>query len=95
MSENILEIKDLNIQYEMEFYRTDSVRDMFVGMVNRPLQTLFGRQDVIHNCEKFQPLSQKGRAAWYYWCQWCGENIPLSGHCWNAHALIGGYFNQR
>ena len=60
MSETILEIKDLNIQYDMEIYQNDSIRDIFVGMVSRPLQTLFGHRDVIHIIKNFNLTLKRG-----------------------------------
>lgn len=60
MSEVILEVSDLNIQYELDFYCNDSLRDLFVGMVNRPLQMMLGDKDVLHIVKDFNLILRKG-----------------------------------
>ena len=60
MSEIILQVKGLNIQYEMEFHHSDSLRDLFVGMVNRPLQILFGNKDILHIVKDFDLTLKRG-----------------------------------
>ena len=60
MSEIILEITDLNIQYEMEFHHSDSLRDLFVGMIHRPLQIFLGNKDILHIIKDFRLTLKKG-----------------------------------
>lgn len=60
MSDIILEVKDLNIQYEMDFHRSESFRDLFVGMVTGPLKTLFGKRDVYHIIQDLNLTMKRG-----------------------------------
>ena len=60
MTETILEVSNLNIQYELEFHRNDSLRDFFVGVVNGPLQTLFGNRDILHIVKDFNLTLRRG-----------------------------------
>ena len=60
MSDIVLEVKNLNIQYEMDFYRSESLRDLFVGMVNGPLQTLFGQRDMYHIIRDLNLILHRG-----------------------------------
>ena len=59
-SEPILTVRQLNIQYEIEFHRSDSVRDFFVGMVSNPLRIMLGNKDVFHVVKDFDLTLQRG-----------------------------------
>ncbi|MCY4644437.1 MAG: ATP-binding cassette domain-containing protein [Bacteriovoracales bacterium] len=60
MPDTILQIQNLNLKYELEFHRSDSVRDIFVGMIKNPLQMLFGDKDVFHIIKDFNLNLKRG-----------------------------------
>ena len=59
-SEPILTVRQLNIQHEIEFHRSDTVRDFFVGMVNNPLRIMLGNKDVFHVVKDFDLTLHRG-----------------------------------
>ena len=60
MSPVILEVNGLNIHYEMEFHRSDSLRELFVGILKGPLLAIFGNRDVLHIVKDFNLTLRKG-----------------------------------
>ncbi len=50
-SSSIASIQGLNLVYEVDHYRNQSVRDLFIGLIGSPLETLKSRQKYYHVLE--------------------------------------------
>ena len=53
-SNHIAAIKGLHLVYEIDHYRNQSVKDLFIGMLGSPLKTLKARQKYYHVLENIE-----------------------------------------
>lgn len=45
---NILSVKDINVTYNINYYKNISMKERFINMVNNPLKNLFSAKDSLH-----------------------------------------------
>lgn len=53
-SNQVASIKGLHLVYEVDHYRNQSVRDLFIGLIGSPLKTLQARQKYYHVLENIE-----------------------------------------
>lgn len=56
----VLAIQDLDIVYNINFYRHSSVREKFIEFFSNPIKTIFGREDQLHVIKKLNLNLYKG-----------------------------------
>ena len=61
MSDIILKATGINIHYEMELHQANSsLRDLFISLVNNPVQALLKNRDALHVVKDFNLTLRKG-----------------------------------
>ena len=56
----ILSIKDLNVIYNINYYKTVSMRERFINIVSNPIESLFSAKDSLHVVKNISLELKKG-----------------------------------
>lgn len=60
MSDNLVSIKNMSLSFELQYHRADSLRQVFIDFTKSPVQSVFGKRDVLNILQNINLEVNKG-----------------------------------